>query len=68
MDLGAVELEMEDALPKYREMLKRIAQDPVAQTVQFELLMRLFFQHVLNVRPETLDCRRGYSRSVAREW
>ena len=28
--------------PKYREMLRRIAQDPVAQTVQFQLLMRLF--------------------------
>ena len=49
-------------------MLRRLARDPVAQTVQFELLMRLFFQHVLNVRPETLECRRGAPRRGAREW
>eukprot|EP00435_Cladocopium_sp_Y103_P004119 s7617_g1.t1 len=49
VDLGAVTEDMEQVLPKYRDMLRRIAQDPVAQTVQFEFLMRLFFQHVLNV-------------------
>lgn len=68
VDLGSVEEEMDPSLPKYREMLRKIAQDPVAQTVQFEFLMRLFFQHVLNVRPETLDCRRGGVRTVSREW
>ena len=68
VDLGAVTEDMSDALPKCRDMLRRIAQDPVAQTVQFELLIRLFFQHVLNVRPETLDCRRGGVRATAREW
>eukprot|EP00435_Cladocopium_sp_Y103_P020412 s4911_g5.t1 len=72
VDLGAVtedmEQDMEQVLPKYRDMLRRIAQDPVAQTVQFEFLMRLFFQHVLNVRPETLQCRRGGGRATAREW
>ncbi|CAJ1335646.1 unnamed protein product, partial [Effrenium voratum] len=59
VDLGAVSSDTLDVLPKYRDMLRRIAQDPVAQTVQFELLMRLFFLHVLNVRPEALECRRG---------
>ena len=68
LDLGKVTDDMVDDLPSYREMLRRIASDPVAQTVQFEFLMRLFFQHVLNVRPETLDCRRGGARATAREW
>ena len=68
VDLGCISAEMEDILPKYRDMMRKIAQDPVGQTVQFELLMRLFFQHVLNVRPETLDCRRGGVRTVSREW
>ena len=68
VDLGSVEADMEPCLPKYRDIMRKLAQDPVAQTVQFEFLMRLFFQHVLNVRPETLDCRRGGTRSVAHEW
>ncbi|CAE7258426.1 unnamed protein product [Symbiodinium sp. CCMP2592] len=59
---------MERDLPAYREMLRRLAADPVGQTLQFELLMRLFFQHVLNVRPETVDCRRSRPRGAAREW
>ena len=45
---------MATSLPKYRDMLRRLAQDPVGQVLQFELLMRLFFQHVLNVRPGRL--------------
>ena len=68
IDLGDVSPQLSEALPKYREMLRRIAQDPVGQTVQFEFLMRLFFQHVLNVRPETLACRRNGARTSAREW
>ena len=55
VDLGSVAADMEPCLPKYRDIMRKLAQDPVAQTVQFEFLMRLFFQHVLNVRPETLD-------------
>ena len=68
VDLGAVAADMPDTLPKYRDMMRRLAQDPVAQTLQFEFLMRLFLQHVLNVRPETLDRRRGGVRAFAREW
>ena len=68
VDLGKVSADMATSLPKYRDMLRRLAQDPVGQVLQFELLMRLFFQHVLNVRPETLDCRRSTARTVAREW
>ena len=58
----------QDALPKYRDMMRRVAQDPVSQTVMFELLIRLFLQVVLNVRPETLACRRQSNRKKAREW
>ena len=68
IDLGTVHADMDPSLPKYRDIMRKIAQDPVAQTVQFEFLMRLFFQHVLNVRPETLDCRRGGTRKEVREW
>ena len=68
VDLGCVSASMTNALPKYRDMLRRLAQDPVGQVVQFELLMRLFLQHVLNVRPETLDCRRNAARGACREW
>lgn len=46
------------ALPKYRDMMLRLARDPVAQTLMFELFMRLFFIHVLGVRPECLQNRR----------
>ena len=68
IDLGCVDTEMEQVLPKYRDMLRRLAQDPVAQVIQFEFLMRLFLQHVLNVRPETLNCRRNAVRATCREW
>jgi hypothetical protein len=46
------------ALPKYRDMMLRLARDPVGQTLMFELFMRLFFIHVLGVRPECLQNRR----------
>ena len=68
IDLGAVSADTASTLPKYRDMLRRVAQDPVGQVVQFEMLMRLFLQHVLNVRPETLDCRRNSVRAACREW
>lgn len=68
VDLGRVDADMENTLPKYRDMLRRLAQDPVGQVIQFEFLMRLFLQHVLNVRPETLDCRRNSVRGTCREW
>ncbi|CAK0887182.1 unnamed protein product [Prorocentrum cordatum] len=47
-----------DVIPKYRDMMRRVAQDPVGQTVCFELIMRLFFIHVLGVRPECVGGRR----------
>ena len=61
-------LENDDVLPKYRDMLRRLARDPVGQTVMFELVMRMFFLHVLGVRPECLQNRRGSNRSSMREW
>ena len=47
---------------------RRIAADPLGQTVVFELMMRLFFLHVLGVRPESLQNRRHARRSSTREW
>lgn len=61
-------LDSEGIIPKYREMLIRLAQDPVGQTVVFHLMMRLFFQHVLGVRPDCIESRRGARRSDPREW
>ena len=55
--LDARELDS-DVLPKYRDMLQRLARDPVGQTLVFELVMRLFFIHVLAVRPECVQNRR----------
>ena len=49
-------------------MMQRLARDPVGQTVVFDLVMRLFFLHVLGVRPECLQNRRRASFSSAREW
>ena len=57
-----------DVLPKYRDMVRRLAEDPVSQAVVFEKMIQLFFRHVLNVRPETLQCRRKQARRQAREW
>ena len=61
-DLAAVDL------PRYRDMMQRLARDPVGQTRVFELNMRLFFIHVLGVRPECVQSRRRVRTSVPREW
>ena len=47
----------ESKLPRYRDMMRRLARDPVGQTCVFELMMRLFFIHVLGVRPDCLRNR-----------
>lgn len=44
-------LEEEPAMPSAREMLRIIAQDPVAQARFFILAMRLFCEHVLGTGP-----------------
>ena len=47
-----------EVLPTYRQMMQRLARDPVGQTLVFELMMRLFFVHLLGVRPECVAQRR----------
>ena len=47
---------------------RRVAADPLGQTIVFELMMRLFFLHVLGVRPECLQNRRHARRTYTREW
>ena len=61
-------LEAGNELPKYRDMMRRLARSPVAQTIVFEKILRLFFLHVLGVRPECLENRRKSVRTRAREW
>ena len=69
-----MEVRLDDAdlagvdLPRYRDMMQRLARDPVGQTRVFELIMRLFFQHVLGVRPEVVHSRRRAKVSGPREW
>ena len=67
-----VSLDVEDVapevLPKYRDMMQRLARDPVGQTLVFELVMRLFFIHVLGVRPGCLQNRRRAKPKAPREW
>ena len=61
-------LDTDQVLPKYRDMLLRLAKDPVGQTLVFHLIMRLFFQHVLGVRPESIESRRGGKSVEQRDW
>ena len=55
-------------LTRYRDMMQRLARDPVGRTRVFELLMRLFFIYVLGVRPESLQNRRHARGEAPREW
>ncbi|CAK0862279.1 unnamed protein product, partial [Prorocentrum cordatum] len=52
----------------FSEMSQRITADPVGQAVVFELMMRLFFVHVLGLRPETVGWRRGEVRKASGHW
>ena len=47
---------------KYKEMVERLARDPVGQTLVFELIIRLFFVHVLGIRADAVGWRRGAAR------
>ena len=55
-------------LPKYRDMLRRLARDPVGQTIVFEFITRMFFLHILGVRQECLQNRRRAAREKVRDW
>jgi hypothetical protein len=57
-----------DTEVSFREMTQRVARDPVGQAVIFELMIRLFFVHVLGVREETIGWRRGDVRRTAKHW
>ena len=70
-----VEIRLEDSfiagnetLPKYRDMMKRLAGDPVGQALVFDKMMKLFFIHVLGVRPELLENRRRVRPSADQNW
>ena len=53
-----------DVVASYREMVTRLASDPVGQTLVFELMIRLFFfVRILGVRPETIGWRRNAPRA-----
>lgn len=63
--IQGVEVSLDDSqlgdvnLPRYREMMARLARDPVGQTRMFHLMMILFFcVHVLGFLPETLRNQR----------
>ena len=55
-----------DVVASYREMVTRLASDPVGQTLVFELMIRLFFVRILGVRPETIGWRRNAPRDQQR--
>ena len=52
----------------YREMTQRVAGDPVGQALVFELMISLFFKHVLGLRPETVGWERGEVRKASQQW
>ena len=49
----------------YKEMVERLARDPIGQTLVFELMIRLFFVHVLGIWPELVGWRRGAARQAS---
>ena len=57
-----------ETVPKHRDMMKRLARDPAGQTLVFDKTMKLFFIHVLGVRPELLEHRRRAGPSADRNW
>ena len=57
-----------DVEVSYREMTQRVACDPVGQSIVFELMIRLFFIHVLGLRPETVGWQRGEVRKRSQHW
>ena len=58
----------EEVATTYREMTERLAGDPVGQAIVFELMIRLFFIHVLGVQPERVGWRRGAVKKAAQAW
>ena len=58
----------QDLQVPYREMVQRVAADPVGQAIVFELMIRLFFVHVLGIRAELVGWRRGAARQIAERW
>ena len=55
-------------LPTYRTQMQRLARDPVGQTIVFELVMRLFFMHILGVRWDTAGQRRRATPASREHW
>ncbi len=63
------EFSADEDLPCYREMVRALAGDPAGQAFVFELMIRLFFQFVLGVRPEAVGWGRGeFVRHGRRGW
>ena len=58
----------QDVENSYREMTERLAADPVGQAIVFELMMRLFFTHVLGIRPDLIGWRRGGVAKLSQMW
>ena len=52
----------------YREMTERLAADPIGQAMVFEMMMQLFFVHVLGLRPEDIGWRRGSIKKPMNLW
>ena len=54
------EFRLDEPVPHtYREMVQRLASDPVGQAFVFDLMMRLFFETVLGVRRDLIGRRRN---------
>jgi hypothetical protein len=57
-----------DIQTSYREMTQRLANDPIGQAIVFELLIRLFFVHVLGIREELVGWKRGEACKPSQGW
>ena len=58
----------QDIETSYKEMTERLAKDPVGQCIVFELMMRLFFIHVLGLEEDAVGWKRGEVKKEASGW
>jgi hypothetical protein len=55
-------------MPTQNDLSRALATDPVGQAIAFDITMKLFFVHVLGIRPEALGRDKMDGRGKTREW
>ena len=55
-------------MPTQNDLNRSLANDPVGQSIAFDITMRLFFVHLLGIRPEAVGRDKLESGRQVREW